>query len=241
MRVFEILIDNVRQKKGRFDTDFEPPLQPTTEIYDPSETKPEYWPEAEIEDEDADPPPEWPIRTSQMPEKIMKRNPNYKGEWSPQKIKNPLWFMHSQINNIAGITGIAIDISSANERVSFDNIWLGYEYVDALSFARSTWKVKNDAEMPRMQKKKEVAAAYANAKKVLLDGGMYQFREVVEEYVPESLIRHIPNFIWQYTPHSFFFTVIIIQLSMIWWCMRKSTSAFTELEEDDAIDQSKRN
>jgi len=202
MRVFEILIDNISHKKGRFDTDFEPPLQPPTEIYDPSETKQEYWEEAEIKDEVADPMLEWVIKGHKK-EPIMKRNPG-------GKIKNPLWFMHSQINNIAGITGIAIDISYANERVSFDNIWLGYDHVDALSFARSTWKVKNDVEMLRRQKENEIAAAYANAKKLLHNGGNHQLRDLVEEYVPKSLIRHIPNFMWQQTPFSYLFTVIFV-------------------------------
>jgi len=235
MRDFEIFVDNVSKRKGRFDTDFEPPLQLPTEVSDPSDTtQPEDWPEEIIEDPNDVEPEDWHwYHPNEEWEQGGMVNPEYKGKWTPRMIQNPFWFMHSQKNNIAPIKGIAIDIWTASDTVGFDNIWLGYKHADALAFSRETWKVKNHSEVPRQTREKEIAASYAQLNSILADAGLGRVRGWIVKYCPVFIIEIVPDHFWYYTPHTLFSTILVLQISMVWWCMSGTTSGITDRNDDN--------
>lgn len=106
---FEILIDQETARKGSLLEDFQPPINPSKEIDDPEDKKPEDWVDDEmILDPEAKKPEDWvDVKTIPDPEAMKPEdwddeedgewtppqvpNPEYVGEWRAPMIKNPAY------------------------------------------------------------------------------------------------------------------------------------------------------
>jgi len=73
-------------------------------------------------------------------------NPAFKGKWKPNQIPNPDHFEDLHPNHFAPIGGIGIEIWTMQDKITFDNIYVGNDIEDAFRFAEETWKVKHDVE-----------------------------------------------------------------------------------------------
>jgi len=112
---YEILIDQLTAQSGSLLEDFEPPVNPPTEIDDPEDTKPEDWVDNEqMEDPEASKPDDWDEdaprqivdESASMPEGWLEEGPvsivdpeslqpddwdeEDDGEWEPAMITNPV-------------------------------------------------------------------------------------------------------------------------------------------------------
>ncbi|KAJ3109803.1 hypothetical protein HDU97_000033 [Phlyctochytrium planicorne] len=80
-------------------------------------------------------------------------NPDYKGPWAPKKIPNPNFFEDKTPSNFAPIGAIGFEIWTMQDKILFDNIFVGHDEEVAKAFIAETWAAKYKIET---EKEKEV-------------------------------------------------------------------------------------
>lgn len=92
-------------------------------------------------------------------------NPEYKGEWAPRKIANPVYFEDlTPVKSLVPIVrhvvaflgfghlltslqgGVGIELWTMTEDILFDNIYIGHSVDDAKALAAETYEVKKPLE-----------------------------------------------------------------------------------------------
>lgn len=110
-------------------------------------------------------------------------NPEYKGEWVPRQIENPNFFLDERPADMASIGGIAVEVWTTNGGIHFDNFVVASDLTEAFDFAKETFRLKEQAE--KAQDLREVEEQRKAAREDLLAQG--GFVNVAQVYLAEFL------------------------------------------------------
>ena len=74
-------------------------------------------------------------------------NPDYIGTWSPRMIPNPDYFQDENPAKFEKMAGIGFELWTMQSDILFNNIYIGHSESDAKALAEESWKIKYDAEV----------------------------------------------------------------------------------------------
>ena len=188
----ETVKDGAMLADGTFEPPFEPAKtisDPTetkpadwvdeAKIPDPEDTKPADWvDDATIPDPEASKPEDWDDEedgeweaplvaneefSGEWTAKMID-NPEYKGEWKPKDIPNPAHYTPEKGSISKGIkaTGIILEVIAHASNLAFDNVYLGTNEEEAVTFADAEW-------LPRFEAQEAAIEAAAEAKRKAAD------------------------------------------------------------------------
>ncbi|KNC99960.1 uncharacterized protein SPPG_05332 [Spizellomyces punctatus DAOM BR117] len=84
-------------------------------------------------------------------------NPKYKGPWAPRKIPNPNYFEDKTPSNFNKIGAIGFELWTMQDKILFDNIYVGHSAEDAKKLAEESFAIKAKLEKkdePKPEKEK---------------------------------------------------------------------------------------
>ncbi|KAG0273784.1 hypothetical protein BGZ95_010400 [Linnemannia exigua] len=173
-QTFEIKINGESASSGSLLEDFVPPVNPSKEIDDPTDSKPADWVEvAQIPDPKASKPADWdedaparildekaikpadwledelaeiPDPDAVKPEDWDDEEDGDWGVWAPRKIANPGFFEDLHPSNFEKIGAVGFEIWTMQKDILFDNIYIGHSVTDAEALAAESWEIKHAAE-----------------------------------------------------------------------------------------------
>ncbi|KAJ3215289.1 hypothetical protein HDU67_000633 [Dinochytrium kinnereticum] len=154
--------------------------EPTT-IPDPSATKPEDWDDEEDGDwvaptienpkcAEASGCGPWKRPTKSNPDykgkwrAPMIDNPEYKGPWAPRKIPNPAFYEDLTPSKFAPMGALGFEIWTMQDKILFDNIFIGHDEDVARTFRAETWAAKH-----KIETEKETVVKTEEEKKAAVD------------------------------------------------------------------------
>ncbi|KAJ3112829.1 hypothetical protein HDU96_004130 [Phlyctochytrium bullatum] len=94
-------------------------------------------------------------------------NPAYKGPWAPRKIPNPKFFEDLTPSNFAPMGAVGFEIWTMQDKILFDNVYIGHDEQQAKAFREETWKAKYEIEAEKEKGKKEEEKVNSTAVKIL--------------------------------------------------------------------------
>jgi len=73
-------------------------------------------------------------------------NPEYKGVWKPARIANPNYFKDASPSKFEKMGGIGFELWTMQDKILFDNIFIGHSESELAKFTKETWGVKYPVE-----------------------------------------------------------------------------------------------
>lgn len=145
---FSLYINKRVVASGNLLNDLTPPINPSRQIPDPTDRKPDDWDDRErVADVNVIKPDDWDERMNGEWVAPLIDNPNYRGPYVPRLIENPDWFEDlGPFKSLISFDALGLELWSMNEDIYFDNFLITDDHTVAERFAQESWYIKRGLE-----------------------------------------------------------------------------------------------